>query len=387
MRTLIQHSAMALTDFDHPPPSWRRSIKDDAKRVRLWMGVSIAMRRHVWNAVKAAEKRESMMKARVALDPSDERARNFLVKRDRMMSRFDHTAEDRIKQRYQAIRLNAHRESHKVLRFQREHIKGCSVVGCVLAPNDKEPLLSLFEHDHLTRDGKRDSVTRLFGSARVLEQKKTQVLCLWHHVLKTREEHGTVVEAKHRKNIFYRRLGEYKMKVGCQHPLHDSMPYAGMASKTSDDPRFVGFLHVSHITRAPKGRRKDSYKSRMNDIQSGLAVVHCAMCHRLYTACEMAKLYDTPVAQFNFKRLSEEAPDFVRHFEDATSGYDWVAARAHIKRKFELVYARRRTPKWDEGAYIAAQRHRSDAKGRMAKMRRVSAPVNLRFQVDAMVPG
>ncbi len=90
-----------------------------------------------------------------------------------------------------------------------------------------------------------------------------------------------------------------------------------------------GFLEVSHVhRRSVKGTESD--RDRLANLVDSTAVVHCRFCHKLYTICEFAKLYDTPMCQDQFAKLLVQAPAFVQHFEQSTQGYDWAAERAKL---------------------------------------------------------
>jgi len=266
-------------------------------------------------------------------------ARNFVAKGGRTMH--PSKAAYFVSKRECALKKSKLR-SAETLEFRRKHASYCSIPGCVLGAittdsassiqSDRNHagtdainvLLDLINLDHIDPKTKIDVVTALSGPLRLEELKKTQPLCLWHHFLKTREEKGirSLFDVTHD----YRVVALIKTFLGCQHPEHDSMKYASLVPKSSDDPRMFNFLEISHI------RRGNSAYSGLNinstifrHILGGLAVVHCKFCHALYTVCERHHLTpESPYLADQYNVLKRISPQFVQQFEESTAGFPWA---------------------------------------------------------------
>lgn len=298
---------------------------------------------------------QAMMQARLDADPTDSRAVAFFARSQKIQAYRDRKATEStvqpsvpsdVPERTAMRQRIMDTASRQMMAYQTTHIRGCTSDGCDLAPSDThEPLLCLFEHDHVSRESKTASVTALRGNARSIEQAKTQVLCLWHHFTKTRAERGDG-SVDTRRHLPHRELGQLKLKTGCQHPLHSSMAYAALIPSTTADPLMTGFLHVSHIVRGTtvRGRIRSGnpHQQKLDDVANGIAVIHCGMCHKLYTLCENAMLSDAPYVQHRYSRLLRQYPAFVQHFDQATAGVDWADARKRTRARCVAEAAKRK---------------------------------------------
>lgn len=225
---------------------------------------------------------------------------------------------------------DSERTSSAWLTFRRNTAKGCTVKGCVLAPADSDPLLCLLEHDHVDPDQKTSDLARLHGEERLAEAEKTQVKCLWHHFIHTREHRGDKPIPQKKKG-WSPILALVKVRTGCEHPLHASMPYASLVPSYKDDPLLAGFMEVSHIdcresldSSVRNGARNVAL---LEHLASEKAVVHCSFCHRLYTMCEHASMSNTSGCQYQYAVLLRRFPAFVQHFDEVTSAVDWEEER------------------------------------------------------------
>jgi hypothetical protein len=203
------------------------------------------------------------------------------------------------------------------------------LVGCPLAwkegHSQEERLFCPLQCDNIGRDSKERVVSYLKGrgwEAMVAEFNQCRVVCVWHHHKRTPADRGDQpadVKAPGRDGASGL-LKLEKMLRGCEHPLHSSMPYHSIVSVMGSlDPSqqlpVMGFLHVSHKKRAPPGQTanyKLSKQKKLEDLQSGKAVVHCGFCHHLWTMCEKAQLYGMPYATHRFalqEGVEEEEED------------------------------------------------------------------------------
>ena len=120
-------------------------------------------------------------------------------------------------------------------------------------------------------------------------------------------------------------LARYKERTGCEHPCHHNMSYATLVPGADVDPLMYGFLEVSHFNRG----NEDIRGTGLEDVQRGLAEIHCKFCHRLFTLCEDAQMYDTEFTQHQYAQLLKYNPAFVQYFIEKTIGFDW---KAEVKR-------------------------------------------------------
>lgn len=225
-----------------------------------------------------------------------------------------------------------------ILAHNKARKQGCSVSGCAL---EKCTLLKLQHDDHVDRSEKTGSLDRLTGTALSTEIAKVQTLCLWHHFVKTRDElNFQPVDARPRTTQDARvTLGLYKQDVGCQCPLHASMPYADIVPSAETDARLYAFLHVSHVNRLTK--TDTSAESLMSDLQADppRAYVYCAFCHALWTLCEDAKA-SHPGVPYTSDQIQElqsmgVGQAFLEHFESLTKDVDWIGVR--VRKSLKLI--------------------------------------------------
>lgn len=368
----------AGTPLHTPPPSWRRKVKDPVERLEQWKAATQLQRRGAWYMARRVSNLVQTMTARLQENPEDLRARSYLEKRRKIAAYRQAPIVSPSKVIFESVKSSCSRYtlngSRELLDFKRKHVLGCTVDGCVMGPGLMEPIMCLFQHDHVVRETKKHSVTCLRGAAREKELKKTQVLCVWHHWLKTHHERNEY-HAAVRRHHPHRELGLYKMRVGCQHPLHASMPYASMVPSAEQERSVVGFLHVSHLTLTTTNQERleigDPHSLKLADLKTGAAAVHCDFCHKLYTLCEQSKQMDAPYTKHEFAKLVRRYPAFVQHFDETTAGHDWM-----VRRKFRKP--KRAESFFDEEAYIAADVEHVITKARRAKASRVIVPQRAR---------
>lgn len=222
-----------------------------------------------------------------------------------------------------SVHSNA-RASAKNLALQLKHAR-CSIDGCPLS--NGEQLVRLLHFTRTTGE-KGPPVTRLRGDTREAEVRKSTRLCIYHHHNRLKHRMKPA-GGSYAMSIAYASLRRIKEEKGCEYPHHDSMPYASLVPKPDMDPTIYGFFEVSHVRRG-RARKLLSNEELVADINRGDAVVHCKFCHALYTLCESAQMYTTPSTQHQFGKLRAAHPEFVAHFEQATSGFDWGAEKERI---------------------------------------------------------
>ncbi len=235
------------------------------------------------------------------------------------------------------------RLSRELLSFQSLHKTGCVIDGCPLNAVD-DAYRPLLEHDHIDQASKISDIARLHGSRRDDELPKTRCLCLWHHWVRTREQRAVKPTPDLRCKKM-RKLALEKERRGCQHPLQSGMVYASLIPLSTMDPRMYGFLQVSHVrldsSQKAAGKRA-TVVSKLQDVESGAAVIHCYFCHKLYTVLENGMLFpDSSVSARYADALRLRHPDFSRHFDNATSGMDWGAHSALIRSRKVAGHAKR----------------------------------------------
>jgi hypothetical protein len=115
--------------------------------------------------------------------------------------------------------------------MERRSLPGCSVPGCLLAVCE---FTTLLESDHRDDTEKCGNIANLHGFARVEEMKKTDPKCMWHHFEHTRVQRGDVPSSD-LPDGFRKDLAQYKERVGCEHPNHNAMPYAGLVRSAIED--------------------------------------------------------------------------------------------------------------------------------------------------------
>jgi len=358
-----------------PPVSWMRHMVDATERTAAWDAATSVQQYNAWTGFNVGAKNLRSAVFAVRNGSTDPR----LLTMVRRGGLHPHATESERSAAYKSAIVDfGIRQSTELLDFRQRHATGCSVVGCPLAPSGSDVILTLLEHDHINRTTKIDSVTQLTGSARVSELAKTRVLCCWHHFAKTRDEHRHM-NVSERPCVQLRKLGQRKLDTGCQHPLHSQMPYAQLVP-VSGDPLVVGFLEVSHITRGCESKLNQDPSARASaysaDLISGRAVVHCKFCHRLYSLCEAARLYTTPLTQHQYGLLLRRYPSFVQYFDIAVSDFDWDACKARLVQRQSLAAKnrkrRRSTTVFDEDAYTAVDTAHVRMKAAIASRRSVA---------------
>lgn len=135
-----------------------------------------------------------------------------------------------------------------------------------------------------------------------------------------------------------------KTSVGlCQHPCHDSMPYAPML-KLIPKERQHTFSDRSSVTRGTTVSRKQLRKKdqhavhalRLEEVGRGDAVSHCGNCHILYTVCEDALFgWETGFAKQEFEDLRRLCPNFVEHYlgQPEVQQFDFAAYKEQLCQK------------------------------------------------------
>lgn len=314
-----------------PPPSWRRSIKDDSLRRKEWSDATKDQRRGAWKIWNHMQRCLHQMTARLKINPDDTRAQSWMQRHNWWEAFRNRSPKEEAEFRYKQARIECNQMSERLLAFQQARIRGCTVIGCPLGIDvTPEPVFAMFEHDHVTPADKVKGVTRMHGSRREAEAEKTQVLCMWHHYLNTAKQQN------HRHSIITKdsartQLRAYKVLTRCEYPYHDEMPYSVLMKY----PEIIGFLDVSHVRRSltESTRQRSSAQTRMEDLKNGRAVIHCRMCHRMFTVCEQAMIHESPLSVHQYQRIAQQYPDFIRYFHEVTDGFDWVAYRTMIRTK------------------------------------------------------
>jgi hypothetical protein len=254
---------------------------------------------------------------------------------------FAATAEERRARSITSHRASQLRASEERLQFRLRTAQGCSVPECPLRPPaTNTPQHAIFlrwlEHDHVDPDTKVGNLANMRGDARDAELKKTVCLCAWHHFLRTRDQ--LHYRSSREAPTCRREIAAEKERRGCQHPLHQQMPYARiLPSSWTEDSLAHAFLEVSHHVRGIAKRTNNGTEradAHHRDLETGDAVVFCRFCHLLYTALESRALYGSNA--FNdhqFHCALIQFPAFVAHFEMTTAGFDWESERSRIMKK------------------------------------------------------
>lgn len=346
-------------NVDHPPPSWiHRGLhqgieRSEAEVEAMWDRLSVIERRGVWGNHRGKLKRLAVAKEKIAQGSTDGRLLTLVEQGGYIQHRMTKTwkAQGRAIRSDRLQPIQRQRLSKARLVFRLANAKGCSVEGCPLAPIEgDQQILELLEHDHIDETTKRACVSTLASSSREEELAKTRCVCLWHHWLHTREQVGDRPIAEKKQNSRLRvALLLWKEMMHCEHPCHDSMPYASLVPQAEEDPLIKGFLEVSHVLRGRLHETSVKDKDHLKDLLDGKAVIHCKFCHALWSLCEDSKLHSTPRTTHEMQVLQARHPEVVKHFEEKTAGFDWVAEKARIlqqaidgkKRKKELAAAKR----------------------------------------------
>ena len=302
----------------------------------MWDRLSVIERRGVWGNHRGKLKRLAVAKEKIAQGSTDGRLMTLVEQggyiQHRMTKTWKEQGRSEISDRLQKV--HNHRRSNDMLSFRLANAKGCSVEGCPLAPmEDGQQLIELMEHDHIDGTTKRACVSTLRASARDTELAKTRCVCLWHHWLHTREQTGDAPIDKNMGPPLNIALLLWKEMMHCEHPCHDSMPYAPLVSQAEEDPLIKGFLEVSHILRGRLHGKGTKNKDHLKDLLEGRAVIHCKFCHTLWSLCEAAKLHNTPRTIHEMGVMQDRHPAFVQHFEEQTKGFDWNAEKTRILKK------------------------------------------------------
>lgn len=309
-----------------PPEHWMESMRkagmSDPDALSKWT-TGLTNKQREWARVSPRFIAATAARAQARLDAGadDIRTKNIVL---RGTGRRIHATPEIAEQAHlESYRESADRVSREWREFQDIHATGCSVAGCPMAPrNDGAPtLFTLMVHARIDRTEPYQDLHRLRGEARNEQLQKTKCLCIWHNFVgkqsggspsSSDEDHKALVEIK---------------KGGCTHPLHSSMAYASLVPSSMQDPSVTGFLDVSHvIPKVVKGQ--NTFSSLLHDVQAGHAAIHCKFCHKLWTLCESAKMYDASTCQDQFHRLLVQHPAFVHHFDVSTAAIDWSQEKA-----------------------------------------------------------
>jgi len=324
-----------------PPAHWRKWVIGRDERQAEWDKVRNDAKRTQLRTLQLAQ-------AKLDAGSTDMRTVNLVANGGFRQSATPEEAKAAQLLSFEKYRI---RRSEAVLDFRREHANGCSIAGCPLGTGaawDSFPLLALLEHDHVSRATKKGHVTRLGPERRLIELPKTQSLCLWHHYQKTCSEYVRVAARKYPEPTCRGKLRKVKLERGCEHPLHAGMPYASLMANSHPNNETAGFLHVSHSTRGDRLYKmdKDARSTILySDLSNDKASVCCKFCHALYTLCEGARLYTTPLTQNQFGILLKLSPAFVQHFDVATSGFDWDKERQRMSTNKTKGWKRKREQK------------------------------------------
>jgi hypothetical protein len=235
-----------------------------------------------------------------------------------------HDAEKSLQSRRDATTRSNHRVSKGRQQLAETFRTGCATNGCpYTSPVDAIP--DFYELDHIDPSQKKDDVGSLFNEDREAELKKVQCLCLWHHFLKTaRQRRFRPVQELPNLNI--RKLAELKTSRGCQAPFHSTLLKEGCIDFSSEVAH--GFLEVSHLRRQAVPSKQLTPIQKLDDILESRAEVHCKFCHKLYTLCELQKLFPlAPYVISRFRQLQVGFPQVIEYFEAKTRGYDWEELR------------------------------------------------------------
>lgn len=347
-----------------PPPEWNKSLTDPKERYDLWDSLGFVKR----NIIKSSIKRSARSLERAQKAVADGTASRIVARYAAQIPPAKHaTPEIAAAAKYATTAAYRVRIGLERLEFRRHASLGCVIENCPLTqppPGHPRILFSLLEHDHRNKDEKMFPVLEagLSLQQRLQELPKTDCKCLWHHFLHTSKQMKikTVTASENRR--LFARLAKQKLRSGCQHPLHDRMPYA-MLIDQENETRFA-FFEVSHIHRGSATARlpRSTRAHRLNDLAAGIAVVHCRFCHRLYTLCERAMLSPSaPHTQYELEMLRSQFPAFVADFESNTSDFDWDAERDRLSKnaseKKKAYWATRKRkrgkePEESSGAWI-----------------------------------
>lgn len=311
-----------------PPPEWRAHCRAQDMSIpameTLWAEMTRDQRRS-W-----IRRQTKIANARARVEAGTASIRETLYAQRGGHQRHA-TDEERKSAKQAAIRSRDLRRSSSALAFKKSTAVGCVVDECPLheeVDTSSAPWITLLEYDHRDASEKVAMVSLLHGVEREIEHAKTDTKCLWHHHLHTRHSGDWKIASKLPRK-FQRQIAAIKESKGCEHPVHKTMEYAALVPSSNDDPLVHGFLHVSHIRLDVKEVVRPSYSVKLDHLNAGSAVIHCAFCHRLWTACEHAKIFDTPVSRHHFDLLLKRSPAFVQHFEESTVGIDW----SEVKRR------------------------------------------------------
>lgn len=62
----------------------------------------------------------------------------------------------------------------------------------------------------------------------------------------------------------------------------------------------------------------------------------------MYTICEMAMIWDTPLVQYEYTQILRLSPAFVQHFHQATISVEWDEIRNRTRAKYVAAAAKRK---------------------------------------------
>lgn len=198
---------------------------------------------------------------------------------------------------------------------------------------------------------KVDNPSHLHGEELERELLKCRTVCKYHHHLATREQRHERPAVEHEGAQMV--LALTKEYTGCMHPEHANMPWGSMVPTAEVDPLIHGFLQRSCVFRGTASEVRLNQEARctlhLHHLQTGQAVVHCQLCHELYTALEQAAIWHTPLTLRQREQAKRLYPGFVAHFDDITKDVDWAKIEAGVAKKLQ-----ERKPKRKRGAGAAA---------------------------------
>lgn len=309
-----------------PPPHWSPELQGDTARMAVWKTLTNAQRDVVRVAPKFAAKRLEAAKIRLADGTASVRTQLY-VERGRNITHESKEAYDAANAL--SIRAAKVRELENRLASFLEHGLSCTTPNC---PVVGMPLLCVFDKHHPDPSLKTKNVAALKGKRLLAEIPVTVNTCVWHHFEVTRDQRN-MKPANEARQPEVRMLGLRKQISGCQHPLHATMPYASLV-EGDDESRSYAFHEVAHVFRNVKRKLRLDPTENNEDLNAGVAVIHCRFCARIWTLCETSKLSpDTPYSKDQFPKLLKFSPAFVQHFEQETDGFDWEAERARLTQK------------------------------------------------------
>jgi len=246
----------------------------------------------------------------------------------------------------------------RTLAFNEKHLTGCAEKDCVFAagkkvkcdcgvgpshtrrlpnetamPNGARVPYCWLQCDHVDPATKMNDVgsdefwPKVHQADKVREYKKCQVLCLYHHYLKTKEEQQWAEDPTDLRSIAYKghRAG------GCKMTSHAAGPFAEMVSSGEWMFNERSMLQRGNQDTADERDSSDGARHgrRVQAVLDGLAVIHCKFCHEAYTRLENHRLFpDTRTGPAHEDQLTKVPSFFNGLHHDLHTAYDgWTAER------------------------------------------------------------